>query len=79
MLQLKPGRKRRVSNGLAIFGAFLLAASLLAGFEGPSQNAEQHAAAQPAATELHAASAAEARQPRTRTRSFRVNLFLFRH
>jgi hypothetical protein len=77
MLRLIPNRRRRVSNGLAVFGALLLAASLLAGSGQPQQSAEQQAdaAAVPALLQT-----GDASQPANRnTRKFRVNLFLFRH
>jgi hypothetical protein len=77
MLRLIPNRRRRVSNGLAVFGALLLAASLLVGSGQPQQSAEQQAdaAAVPALLQT-----GDASQPANRnTRKFRVNLFLFRH
>ena len=79
MLTLTPRRRRRVSNSLAIFGAFLLAASLLAGYGRSMQDAEQHADAHMTAPAVQTGSAADARHPATRKRAFRVNLFLFRH
>lgn len=76
---LRLTRRRRVSNGLAVFGAFLLAASLWAGnAEPPEPSVLQADAAVPAVMET--GSASDAAQPATRsTRKFRVNLFLFRH
>jgi len=80
MLRLTPRHRRRVSNGLAIFGAFLLAASLLAGNAEPPDSALQQADAVAAPAVLEAGSAGDAAEPATRsTRKFRVNLFLFRH
>ena len=79
MLTLTPRRRRRVSNGLAVFGAFLLAASLLAGYGRPLQDAESFADAQVSAPGAQAGSATDLRHPATRKRAFRVNLFLFRH
>jgi hypothetical protein len=79
MLRLTPRRRRRVSNGLAIFGAFLLAASLLARSGQPLQSGEhQHAGAAAVPAVLETKGAGEAPQP-THARRFRVNLFLFRH
>jgi len=80
MLRLTPSRRRRVSNGLALFGAFLLAASLLAGSGQPPQSAEQQADAAAAPAVLQTGGAGDAAQPANpNSRKFRVNLFLFRH
>ncbi|RPH97456.1 MAG: hypothetical protein EHM68_08295 [Lysobacterales bacterium] len=93
MLRLTPRRNRRAPNALAILGAFLLAASLLAGAghslpAAVQQTNVQQAAAQQTA-EANALDAATPAQPEaenpvreaavTKTRKFRVNLFLFRH
>jgi hypothetical protein len=96
MLRLTPRRNRRVPNGLAILGAFLLAASVLAGAGHSIPDARQQAST--LATTLagtHATGTAGApaagsaeefgtditlrEAAVTRTRKFRVNLFLFRH
>ena len=96
MLRLTPRRNRRVPNGLAILGAVLLAASVLAGTGNAIPVASQQASTE-VSTEVttrdttsaitlagthgsaietdHAVSEAAV----TRTRKFRVNLFLFRH
>ena len=88
MLRLTPRRSRRASNGLAILGAFLLAASLLAGAGQSIPATRQQAAVQQTAeaSALDGASTpqVEAGNPVrdaavTKTRKFRVNLFLFRH
>jgi hypothetical protein len=88
MLRLTPRRSRRASNGLAIVGAFLLAASLLAGAGHSIPAARQQSSVQQTAEgdALDAATPAqlEAENPLrnaavTKTRKFRVNLFLFRH
>jgi hypothetical protein len=80
MLRLIPNRRRRVSNGLAVFGALLLAASLLAGSGQPQQSAEQQADAAAVPAVLQTGGVGDASQPANRnTRKFRVNLFLFRH
>lgn len=88
MLRLTPRRSRRAPNALAILGAFLLAASMLAGAGHSIPAARQQAAVQQTA-EVNALDAAttaqtEAENPVreaavTKTRKFRVNLFLFRH
>ena len=79
MLRLTPLRRRRVSNGLAIFGAFLLAASVLAGGGNLLGAAEQHAGALPDSESVAAQNAAIHPAQHKKTRKFRVNLFLFRH
>lgn len=88
MSRLTPSRKRRVTNRLAIVGAFLLAASVLAGVGHSIPGARQQASAQ-ANTPASAPAAGSAEEfatghtvreaAVTRTRKFRVNLFLFRH
>ena len=88
MLRLTPRRSRRAPNALAILGAFLLAASLLAGAGHSLPSARQQAGVQQTA-EVNAPDAASPAQPEaenpvreaavTKTRKFRVNLFLFRH
>jgi hypothetical protein len=92
MLRLTPRRNRRVPNGLAILGALLLAASVLAGAGHSIPGARQQAST--LATTLagtHATGTAGGSAEEfgtditlreaavTRTRKFRVNLFLFRH
>jgi hypothetical protein len=80
MLRLTPRHKRRVSNGLAIFGAFLLAASLLAGGDQPIRPLDRQVAAQPPQSELEAEPADLLPQgAATKSRKFRVNLLLFRN
>ena len=86
MLGLTPRRRRRVSNGLAIFGAFLLAASLLAGSGHPLQPADQQAdasasPASPQAAGTTAIDSAEAsiQNAAGKLRKLRVNLFLIRN
>jgi hypothetical protein len=88
MLRLTPRRNRRAPNALAILGAFLLAASLLAGAGHSLPSARQQAGVQQTA-EADTLDAATPAQPEaenplgeaavTQTRKFRVNLFLFRH
>jgi hypothetical protein len=92
MLRLTPRRIQRVPNGLAILGAFLLAASVLAG-AGHSMPAHQQQAGALAGTresgpvgKTDAKSAERFEAENTvretavaKTRKFRVNLFLFRH
>lgn len=80
MLNLTPRRRRRVSNGLAIFGAFLLAASVLAGVGQPPESARQQAESQTAPALARAEQADPVHQPRTgNSRKFKVSLLLFRH
>lgn len=92
MLRLTPRRSRRASNGLAILGAILLGASLLAGAGHSTPTAPQQAGTHdgvqdsgPAitrdvATAAQRESAVPVREAAaTQTRKFRVNLFLFRH
>jgi hypothetical protein len=92
MLRLTPRRNRRIPNALAILGALLLAACVLAG-AGPSvPGARQQAAIQNDARNpgpATALDAGEAERLKTDTtvrhaavstaRKLRVNLFLFRH
>lgn len=108
MLRLTPRRNRRIPNGLAILGAVLLAASVLAGTGNAIPGARQQASTE-AGTEAGTEASTEAstevttrdstsaitlagthgsaietdhtvsEAAVTRTRKFRVNLFLFRH
>ncbi|MGK2924876.1 MAG: hypothetical protein ACSLE2_04585 [Lysobacterales bacterium] len=86
MLKLIP-RRKRVPNALALLGAFLLVASALGGAGHVMQDSSQSGMAQqevagqqdPGVTgELEPADTI--REPAvTKTRKFRVNLFLFRN
>lgn len=87
MLRLTP-RRKRVPNVLAAFGAFLLVTSALGGAGQALRDARQQGIAQHdvAATAQDAGntgdfeSADAIHEPAvTKTRKFRVNLFLFRH
>jgi hypothetical protein len=88
MLRLTPRRSQRVPYGLAIFSAFLLAASVFAGAGRSIPAARQQAGiqqtAEASARDARIAAQLEAGNPVreaavTKTRKFRVNLFLFRH
>jgi hypothetical protein len=88
MLRLTPRRSRRVPYALAIFGALLFAAGLLAGTGRFTPPAHQQAGMQPFAGDSARETGAAARLEGsnlvreaavTSTRKFRVNLFLFRH
>jgi hypothetical protein len=87
MLKLIP-RRKRVPNALAVFGAFLLVASALGGADQAMQGARHSdmARQEAASAQQEAAATGELepvdtiREPAvTKTRKFRVNLFLFRH
>lgn len=87
MLKLIP-RRKRVPNALAVFGAFLLVASALGGAGQAMQGArhddmarqEAASARQDSGVTGELESADTVREPAgTKTRKFRVNLFLFRH
>lgn len=79
MIRLSPIHRRRVSNSLAIFGAFLLAASVLAGGGRALNDAQQRAGALPDSETVAAQTAVAQPAHIKKTRKFRVNLFLFRH
>lgn len=87
MLKLIP-RRKRVPNALAVLGAFLLVASALGGAgqvmqdPGQSEMAQREVASaqQEAGVKGEVEPADTIREPAvTKTRKFRVNLFLFRH
>jgi hypothetical protein len=80
MLHRTSIRRRRISNSLAIFGAFLIAASVLAGGDHAPQEADRHADTGGQAAEwLTEAESTVLPSANSKTRRFRVNLFLFRH
>lgn len=87
MLKLIP-RRKRVPNALAVLGAFLLVASALGGADQAMQGArdsdttrqEAVSGQQEAGVTGEVEPADTIREPAvTKTRKFRVNLFLFRH
>lgn len=86
MLKFIP-RRKRVPNALAVLGAFLLVASTLGGADQVLQDARQNDIAQQESVSGQQESGVTGevepvdsiREPAvTKTRKFRVNLFLFR-
>lgn len=81
-------RRKRVPNALAVLGAFLLVAGTLGGADQALQDARQNNIARQEAVSSQQESGGTGevqpvdaiREPAvTKTRKFRVNLFLFRH
>jgi hypothetical protein len=92
MLRLTPRRNRRIPHALAILGAFLLAASVLAGAGHPVPAVQQQAGIQEDVQSPDPSTALEPGEMKrfetdtavrqaavTKARKLRVNLFLFRH
>lgn len=80
MLKFIP-RRKRVPNALAVLGAFLLVASALGGADQAMQGARHNdmARQEAASARQDAGGTSELEPAVTKTRKFRVNLFLFRH
>ena len=80
MLKLIP-RRKRVPNALAVLGAFLLVASALGGAGQVMQDSGQDNGAQQEVVSAQQDNGVtkEVEPAVTKTRKFRVNLFLFRH